>query len=277
MWVNKAILKLISDQFRKKYDLSFLAPFQNIFRDPNLKVTVATVNYDLVFDQFFYDTSINFQDGFSKNTDVAIWESFDLETEDVLYLKLHGSLNWFQIKENWFAEKPTVQSPNQIYKIPSLDIFPLLKKKYREKHKKNEKYKYEFNSPQLIIGGLKDTKILDIPFIEIHHKWQNELLLANTLVIIGMSASDKHILRQISGFLLTNKKLDKIIIISPDKIAHYAFHAFFKNISNYLLHYQSKWDIDSIQKDMNLPFEEFITMSSCKLKDKFFSSQKVNI
>ena len=181
-------------------------------------------------------------------------------------------MNWFQIIENWFSEKPIVESPNQIYKVHSLNILPLLKKKYREKYKKNEKYKYEFNSPELIIGGLKDTKIQDKPFIEIHHKWQNELLLANTLVIIGMSASDKHILSQISGLLLTNKNLDKIIIINRNESALLAFCAFFKNFKNILFPYQTEWDIDSIQKDMKLPFVEFIKMPSWKLKNHFSPS-----
>ncbi len=90
-----------------------------------------------------------------------------------------------------------------------------------------------------------------------------------------MSASDKHILSQISqisGLLLTNKNLDKIIIINPNESALLAFCAFFKNFKNILFPYQTEWNIDSIQKDIKLSFVEFIKMSSCKLKNHFSSS-----
>jgi|GEM_PF-5377418 len=261
-----------------KYDLSYLGQYIKIFKDNDLKVVLATTNYDLVFDQFFYENSINYHDGFSKDSKLATWDGFNYNQEGVSYLKLHGSLNWFQIKDDWFEKQPEYISPNHVYKVSSLDIMPLLKQELREKGLRDPKYNYEFNIPHLIMGGLKDTKILNTPFVEIHRAWQNALSTAHTLIIIGMSASDTHLLSQMKGLLLTNRNLSKIIIINPNNSMHQAFNTFFRDISlkrkdPLIFNINSYWDLDLFEHGIKLPFEQILKMTGSEL-NKHFESLK---
>jgi len=274
MWAHKALLKLIFDQFLTNYDLSYLKGYTRVLRDKELRVVLATTNYDLVFDQFLYENSICYQDGFSNGTELSIWNGFDYTKEDITYLKLHGSLNWFKIEDDWFEEKPEYISPNRIYKVNSLDIMPMLKQELRDKSLKDHKYSFEFNVPHLIMGGLKDKKILTTPFVEIHREWQNALSTAHTILIIGMSASDLHLLYQMKGLLLTNRNLSKIIIINPNNSTHQAFNTFLRDVSigakePVIFNINSYWDLNLFGNGIKLPFEKVLKMTGRELNEHF--------
>ncbi len=188
MWAAKMLRKIVADEFPKEHDLRYLTPFKKLILEDNRDLVVATTNYDLVLDQFFDSNDILYDDGFSICETLSPWSGFCKRDKGLTYLKLHGSLTWFLIKRSWFSVEPSQLAVNEIYKCPSADINHLIKDELNKKQLKNKKYKYEFNNPYLIMGGAKDKKILQSPFIEIGREWINSLALAETVVIIGDSA-----------------------------------------------------------------------------------------
>jgi len=277
MHANKALVKLIAEQFPNEFNLEYLKQFYDVVNNHDDHVVIATTNYDLVFDKYFNDYQICFQDGFSKISDQQTWEGFSSNNDDILYLKLHGSLNWYNIKDDWLKNKPEIISINDIYKIPSMNIVPLLNDKLKRKYTLDQDFKHEINVPHLIMGGLKDKKILDIPFIEIHREWQNSLSTASTLVIVGVGFTDIHLLSQMRGLLLTNKNIEKIVIINPDVEAHKAFNAFMRNVrirrsDQLIFNIISNWDLELLKENL-MPIQEIINLGSSELNQYFQSSK----
>jgi hypothetical protein len=274
MWAAKALRKLISDQFPTQYDLSYLTPFREVLLHDSREIVVATLNYDLVLDEFFRAHNIPYEDGFANGEEPAPWRGFGKSDPCVTYLKLHGSLNWFQIRREWFSKEQAQLSANEIYKCEKLDINHLLKKELSQKQKINEKYKYEFNNPYLIMGGSKDRKVLDIPFIEIGREWVNSLALTDTLVIVGTSYSDFHLLQQIKGTLINNRYLDKVICINPDRSTNEAYGILLRSVTGsgkrpYMFFIDTHWDFQRISAEYKLPLKEILSLHSDKLMQHF--------
>lgn len=274
MWAAKALRKIIADEFPKEHDLCYLTPFKEVIFEDNRDVVIATINYDLVLDQFFDDHHIHYDDGFSIDEKLACWSGFRKRDQFLTYLKLHGSITWFQIKKDWFAVEPFQLAANDIYKCPNADITHLIKDELNEKQLKNEKYKYEFNNPHLIMGGSKDKKILQSPFIEIGREWINSLASADTVVIVGTSATDFHLLQQMKGILVHNKQLDKIICINPNKSANNAYGLFFRAVTNtkeppYMFYIDYHWDFHKIHEEYKLSVKDMLSMPSTKLMRHF--------
>ena len=270
MWAAKTLRKIVADNFPKEHDLRYLTPFKDLILEDSRDLVIATTNYDLVLDQFFDNHNITYDDGFSICDELSPWIGFRKCDTRVTYLKLHGSLTWFLIKKSWFASEPLELAANETYKYPRGDITQLLKDELSKKELDNQKYKYEFNNPHLIMGGAKDKKILDSPFVEISREWVNSLALADTVVIVGASASDFHLLQQIRGILVNNKQLDKIICINPDRSANNAYGEFFKAITNtggppYMFFIDYHWDFKKIQKEYKLSLKDILLMPSTEL------------
>jgi hypothetical protein len=162
----------------------YLAPFADLFQESPEQVTIATTNYDLVFEQFATSNGISYDDGFNSNSQLGRWKGFPAREEAVTYLKLHGSLNWFQLKKEWLSALPPDPSPNDIYKVENRTVKEFLKQDLAEKESKDSKYEFEFDIPHLILGGNKDKKILDVPYVDIHREWASQLAVAETIVFI---------------------------------------------------------------------------------------------
>jgi len=274
MWAAKALRKLIADEFPKKHNLGYLDPFKEIISEGGRAIVVATINYDLVIDQFFEDHNICYKDGFSIDKELTPWCGFVKSNQFLTYLKLHGSLTWFQIKKDWFAKEPPNLSVNDIYKCPIADITHLIKDELNKKQLKDRKHKYEFNNPHLIMGGSKDKKILESPFIEISREWLNALASADTVAIVGASASDFHLIQQMKGTLVSNKKLDKVICINPSKDVNDAYGLFFRSITGtenppYMFFIDCCWDFQKIHEEYKMSLKDMLSMPSAKLLRHF--------
>ncbi len=274
MWAEKILRKIIADEITREYDLQYLTPFKKLILEEKRDSVVATTNYDLVLDQFFNGNEILYDDGFCISETLSPWNGFRKQNQGITYLKLHGSLTWFQIDKRWFSVLPSQLAANEVYKCPSTDITSFIKDELNNKQLKNKKYKYEFNNPHLIIGGSKDKKILQRPFIEIGREWLNSLAFAETLVIIGSGASDFHLLQQMRGILVNNKQLDKIICINPRSDINNAYGRFFKNVTGtgnppYMFLIDCCWDFNEISKKHRLPLQDMLSMSSTELMTHF--------
>jgi hypothetical protein len=274
MWAAKVLRKAIADEFPKKHDLGYLSPFKEIISEYERDIVIATINYDLVLDQFFDDHKIRYEDGFSVDEKLSPWNGFRRSEQCLTYLKLHGSLTWFQIKKDWFAEEPPQLAANEIYKCPNADITYLIKDELNQKQFENKKYKYEFNNPHLIMGGSKDKKILESPFIEIGREWINSLAYADTIVIVGTSASDFHLLQQMRGVLINNRQLDKVICINRNRDANDAYGMFFRNITGtgnppYMFFIDCYWDFQKIHDEFKVSLKNMLLMPGTDLIQYF--------
>jgi len=72
------------------------------YRDLN-RLSIGTLNHDLLVERLLDQNHITYQDGFDKpDGDVRYFnESLLLENKDKIRLyKLHGSLNWFRVRDN---------------------------------------------------------------------------------------------------------------------------------------------------------------------------------
>jgi hypothetical protein len=134
MWAARAIRRLLADQFPMRYSLNYLAPFADLFQESPEQVTIATTNYDLVFEQFATSNGISYDDGFNSNSQLGRWKGFPAREEAVTYLKLHGSLNWFQLKKEWLSAPPPDPSPNDIYKVENRTVKEFLSKIWRKRN-----------------------------------------------------------------------------------------------------------------------------------------------
>jgi hypothetical protein len=267
MWAARAIRRLLADQIPSHYDLNYLEPFKETFSESPGQITIATTNYDLVFDKFFSTYGIPFDDGFEKGAAANTWNGFCKEEATATkYLKLHGSMDWFQIKKEWFNTAPQELSPNDIYKVEQPSVAAVLKRKLTEKGITDQKYRFEFDVPHLILGGNKDRKILDVPYVEIHREWTYQLSNAETIVFVGVGGFDFHLLQQVRGLIATNRTLNKIIIVNPNWDSHKRLAAFLSSPrirrDVRFFHIETNWDMKVIESQYKRPFLEMLTMSA---------------
>jgi hypothetical protein len=121
----------------------------------------------------------------------------------------------------------------------------------------------------LILGGNKDKKILDVPYVDIHREWASQLAVAETIVFIGVGGFDFHLLQQVRGSIATNEFLSKIIIINPNWESHERLCAFLDLKSSRpevkLSHVKCVWDPALIELEYKLPFAKMIKMSAAEL------------
>ena len=67
---------------------------------------VFTLNHDTILEQFFDKNELKYSDGFNAQQDgLKIWNK-DNFTENLILLKLHGSVNWFRLEgKTWYDEQ----------------------------------------------------------------------------------------------------------------------------------------------------------------------------
>lgn len=269
MWVAKAIRRLIADKISTSYTLDHLKTFEEVFCRTTAEYTIATTNYDLVFEEYLSKAGIEINDGFSIDSEPSEWRGIFEDGKRITFLKLHGSLNWFKVRQEWFKQIPRAQSSNDIYKMNGSTCKEYLKYELADKGKSDIKHKYEFDIPHIILGGNKDSKILDTPYIDIHRQWLSDLSVAKTIVLVGVSGYDYHLLQQMRGLITTNPNLEKILLVNPDWSSHERISSFVDMKRIYdrvkLFHVECGWDLSSIKEQYKMSFSEMVHMSSSRL------------
>lgn len=259
------LTNLVAELLNCQINLDYLGPLRKILTSSGFIVTIATTNYDLVIDKYLSDEHIKYQDGFLVGPEAALsWSGFNRENDSVRYLKLHGSLDWYLIENDFFREPKPTYSPNKIYKVGNRDTLPLLNDELNEKVNNDKNYLEDFNVPHLIMGGLKDSKIIQPPYLELFREWQVALSEAETIIIAGLGVSDLHLIYQIIGNLVTNSDLRKILIVNPDIEVHKALRIFFgqiySNTKIVRINLLDTWDLLEIEKSYQISFDEMIAM-----------------
>lgn len=265
------ISKYIRSLFPEKYTVNHLSQLQNIINKDEVNLVVATTNYDLVFEQYFTENNIQYDDGFSRNSEVGHWTGFDTKSQGIKLLKLHGSFNWHRIMPDWFKDESAKTSINNIYRIRNNIAEALLKEDIIVKEKNS--VAQDILVPHIIIGGVKDRKSLEIPFIEVQLSWQNAIHNANTIVLVGSSGNDTHLLKHLKALLLTNKRLEKIVIISPSEQAFQNNLAFLgplqqnNNVKVFCL--KAYWGEDEIYKELDISLNDILVNDNQSILEKF--------
>ena len=272
------IIELLRRQFSLPYNLDYLEPFSKVINDDNLEVIISTTNYDEVFDIFLPKHTETVNDGFSNSSaSIHCWQGFQNDISGIKYLKLHGSFNWYKIPGNYFTNPPIQLSLNSIYKVTTDNWKEVLKEEIKDADTVKEIR--ELETPFLLLGGSKDRKILDSPFLEIIHEWHKTLLNVNTFVIVGFSGADFHLMRQIRSLLSSNKSLEKIIIIDIGLSSAQSFEIYLKNILSpgkkpSIFWIQSSWDLSEIAQTIKMDFVDMLKADVNDLIHHFSSLSK---
>jgi len=153
--------------------------------DNKVRVTIFSLNYDLVVETAFANAGRKLVNGFSNGR----WDpkSFENLSPVALY-KLHGSLDWVD---------------DEMYGICSLAF---------DRHPKAEDF--EANTLPLLIFGTDAKLSGKDPFLTLVHAFSEHLRVANVLVAVGYSFTDVYVNEIVEQRMRDNLSL-KLIIVSP--------------------------------------------------------------
>ncbi len=130
-------------------------------------LNIITTNYDCVLENVMSFNDISFTDGFNGRN-LSLFDETSFKEKDIVnLLKVHGSLNWFDIDDKIHYY---VNNDNDDYKCV---IIPPGKNKYQEVHK--------------------------TPYRELIQKSDNIISKANSLLVIGFGFNDEHLTPKIKN------------------------------------------------------------------------------
>jgi len=182
---------------------------------------IFTLNHDCLLEALFESNNIKYSDGFS--TDGSCLQSneskkikcFNGEFDSTNIIKIHGSIDLYKyifVKEDGSIMYPTGE---YIY-FKTHDYYE--KQSPIRINTKNGQIVQKFHwniTPQFITGTNKKKLIeTDNMYKTLYNELKKRILLADTLLIIGYSYSDKHINSQIKSSL-SKGKIVKLININP--------------------------------------------------------------
>lgn len=204
------------------------------------KITIFTLNHDLIIEDLFEEYDIKYENGFGDeecedgNINIA---RFGTTRERICFIKLHGSIIW------------------QRYSHYKIELF------------ENENYNsiYEDN-PVFLIGTF--NKMFDYTnndiFLQLYHFFYSTLKRTNTIFISGYSFSDKGINTRLHRWMELESE-NKMIVIDPNCDG-------FKNSARGIISLNWKdWE----EKNKLLPLSNGIDKTTWeKVKEKILTTQQ---
>lgn len=198
--------------------LEFLMKFHNEKKISN--INLITLNHDLLLEKYLEAYNIPYNDGFQIKTKKIPELDLDLFKSDqdkYKLLKLHGSINWYNIKD-------TKHIPN-IYKIPeNIDVDSV--------YKIDDRLQFSDGLPIFLIGTFnKMLNYLSFIYEELIQHLKIALKKSEYLIISGYSFNDKGINIYLINWL-NSAVAKKMIIIHPcfdnlRKFARGAYNIYF--------------------------------------------------
>ena len=190
---------------KKPTNFSYLKFLKEIYQDPKIeRISIFSLNHDLVIEEYFKTISIPFIDGFGKPINEVRYWDYNLykNSEKLSLAKLHGSINWFKFSRKEY-------SPYEIG-------IPLHWDFWRTKDPDGVYQNPIHGRPMLLVGTF--NKILqytyDIYFL-LYYLFYSNLNETNTVIISGYSFGDKGINTRLSEWIYSNKER-KIIVVHPE-------------------------------------------------------------
>lgn len=183
---------------------AYLSLFKDALLDKNMHVVnIATLNHDLLLENYLFQQQVLFNDGFGKTKrGVRYWENSFAERNN--FLKLHGSINWFTLQPDhgsWFDQKIGIVLNGDIDhpKSPSGNMM-----------------RSQPPEPLILTGTFnKITEYTGSIYNDVYFAYKNLLKNTRYLIVSGYSFGDKGINSAIIEWLFTNKK-NKILVIHRD-------------------------------------------------------------
>ena len=167
--INNAMIRALIDivWIEDATRFEYLLPILNTLKSQK-KITVATLNYDNGIEKLAALKNIPCKTG------IEDWDNtgkFDMGSEGLSLLKLHGSIDWL------YASAVTDARPMPFF---LLQVVP-------------EKPKFMQDFMPAVIFGQKNKLTADGPFLDLLRTFQQELANIDTLTIVGYSFGDPHI------------------------------------------------------------------------------------
>ena len=187
---------------QKPTSLSQLDLIQHICENSDL-TSISTLCHDTHLETFLADKGIAFADGFSESTEAGIryWNGNFSSDNKLSYLKLHGSIDWFELHPQGGNLYST-----RIGCVPSN-----LNLRYLETM--NGGWLNSTGRPILLIGTFnKLSKYSSGIFGDIHCCFRSTVRNADQLVICGYSFGDKGINSEIVDWICGDRKRRLIVI-----------------------------------------------------------------
>ena len=201
--------------------------------------SISTLCHDTHVEKFLIDADIKISNGFSEpQENVQYWNGDFSASNQIPFLKLHGSVNWLLLKpdpESFYNEKIL---------IPPKDQYPNRVKL------QGERWRYPFPVPLLLIGTF--NKIAEYSsgiFRELHYQFRSTINKADQLVVCGYSFGDKGINTEIIEWLYGRRKRRLVIIHPhPESLFTYARGAIQKH--------WDEWENNGALFTIKKPFED---------------------
>lgn len=179
-WCREQLLELLANPT----DISYLLPL--LIDIGSHARTVATLNYDLTAEQAARDG------GVELTTGVESWNGgeWPRPTSGIQLLKLHGSLDWWEIEEE------------ELIRGPGLTTIEPTDRRFGRRA-----------PPAAIFGGRNKLRA-DGPFLEILREFGQQLTRADDLLVVGYSFRDPHVNEVIRRWV--NRSPDgRIAVVDP--------------------------------------------------------------
>ena len=167
------------------------------------KVTsISTLCHDTHVETFLKDADIKISDGFSEpQENVRYWNGDFSACDTTPFLKLHGSVNWFEFKSksgSFYDDKIGISLKDNPGRVMTKNgILRAL------------------CPPLLLIGTFnKITEYSSGIFRELHYNFHSKINKAGQLVVCGYSFGDKGINAEITEWLYGDRKR-RLVIIDP--------------------------------------------------------------
>ncbi|HMF61311.1 MAG TPA: SIR2 family protein [Vicinamibacterales bacterium] len=199
-WVRRQLLALIAEALWKpQVQFGYLAPLAELVERQG-RLTIATLNYDTIVEQFCRSREIPFSTGLPQSSGYDMNAGYGLSFGDpgVDLLKLHGSLSWT------FHETPSADDT-----MPQRFVLPW------------GEHRPEFDmegrptsaAPALLFGG-PNKLTADGPFLELFMRFRQELRAASRLIIVGYSFRDDHVNSEITAFVNRSPRRT-VVVVDP--------------------------------------------------------------
>lgn len=179
------------------------------------RITISTLNHDVLLEDYFQSKEITFTDGFGQPTnEVKYWSPSEFGRSDVQVelLKLHGSINWYRLRPDegtWYDERYGIPLTKDVWHTRDIDGNLRLPVDGR---------------PEFLAGTFnKILQYTDEIYVDLHCRFVNTLRSSCRLVVCGYGFSDKAVNSQLIRWLYEDPARKCVVIDpNPDAIQEYA-------------------------------------------------------
>lgn len=252
--IKSVIDRRINEEMIVKFN--FLIEIIDDYLTQGYKINFFTLNHDRLLERILDYHGYRYSDGFSTWNTPLYFESKKIPVYDFNYMedinihKLHGSLNYYNIRLS-------VQSARSSYTAVSDYYYKAKINNYFEKHsasyrnKKMNPHNSNFNldiKPNFVVGSKKMELINnDYTYRDLLRRFHISCIMSETIVIFGYSYQDDHI-NEIIDLYGYNYKMN-IVNVNPKKEYPLNMENKQLKIVNLKDHQNLKWELRDLDQE----------------------------